>query len=105
MEGKLTIVGTPIGNMMDITIRALRALRECDVVIAEDTRRTKKLLKFFNIDGKQLISYGLHNQLKSVPFILNLLKEGKNFVLSQIPVCHAWQIQEVFLLMPAGEVV
>jgi 16S rRNA (cytidine1402-2'-O)-methyltransferase len=81
LEGKLTIVGTPIGNMMDITIRALRALRECDVVIAEDTRRTKKLLKFFNIDGKQLISYGLHNQLKSVPFILNLLKEGKKLCL------------------------
>lgn len=81
MPGKLTIVSTPIGNMMDITIRALRALREADIVVAEDTRRTMKLLKFFHITGKQLISYGVHNQAKSIPMILNLLDHGKNLCL------------------------
>ncbi len=81
MSGKLTIVATPIGNMMDITIRALRALREADVIVAEDTRRTMKLLKFFHIESKHLISYGVHNQTKSIPMILSLLDKGKKLCL------------------------
>ncbi len=81
MAGKLTVVSTPIGNMMDITIRALRALREADIIVAEDTRRTMKLLRFFHITGKQMISYGLHNQRKSIPMIINLLDQGKNLCL------------------------
>lgn len=81
MAGKLTIVSTPIGNMMDITIRAIRALREADIIVAEDTRRTTKLLKFFHIEGKRLISYGVHNQTKNLPAILNLLNQGKKLCL------------------------
>lgn len=81
MPGKLTIVGTPIGNMLDMTIRAIKALREADVILAEDTRRTLKLLKFYRIEGKQLISYGVHNQTKSIPTILNFLNEGKKVCL------------------------
>ncbi len=67
--------------MMDITIRALRALREADVIVAEDTRRTMKLLKYFHIEGKPLVSYGVHNQVKSIPAILNLLKQDKKLCL------------------------
>lgn len=81
MAGKLTVVSTPIGNMMDITIRALRALREADIIVAEDTRRTMKLLKFFHIKGKHLISYGVHNQTKIIPVIVSLLEQGKNLCL------------------------
>lgn len=81
MPGKLTIVGTPIGNMFDMTIRAIKALREADVILAEDTRRTLKLLKFYRIEGKQLLSYGVHNQTKSIPSILKLLNEGKKVCL------------------------
>lgn len=81
MPGKLTIVGTPIGNMLDMTIRAIKALREADVILAEDTRRTLKLLKFYRIENKQLLSYGVHNQTKSIPMILKLLSEGKKLCL------------------------
>jgi len=81
LAGKLTVVGTPIGNMMDITIRAIKTLREADVIVAEDTRRTMKLLKFFHIQPKQIISYGVHNQEKSLPRLLNLLLQGKHLCL------------------------
>ncbi len=75
------IVGTPIGNMMDITIRAIKALRNADVILAEDTRRTMKLLKFFRIEGKPVYSYGVHNEAKSIPMILKMLSEGKTVCL------------------------
>ncbi len=81
MAGKLIIVGTPIGNMMDITIRAIKALRNADVILAEDTRRTLKLLKFFRIEGKPVYSYGVHNEDKSIPMILKMLQEGKTICL------------------------
>ena len=60
-KGKLYIVGTPIGNLEDITLRALRILEECDVILAEDTRQTLKLLNHFNIT-KHMISYHRHNE-------------------------------------------
>jgi len=81
LSGKLTIVGTPIGNMLDMTIRGIKALREADVILAEDTRRTLKLLKFYRIENKQILSYGVHNQTKSIPSILKLLSEGKKVCL------------------------
>lgn len=80
MPGKLYIVGTPIGNLEDITLRALRILKEVDVVACEDTRTTKKLLSRYGID-KPLISYHEHNETARAEEIAALLAEGKNVAL------------------------
>ncbi|MFT8315209.1 MAG: 16S rRNA (cytidine(1402)-2'-O)-methyltransferase [Clostridium sp.] len=80
MWGKLYLVGTPIGNLKDITLRALETLRECDVVAAEDTRQTLKLLNHFNIK-KTMISYHKFNENDKSNEIINLLSSGKNIAL------------------------
>ncbi|WP_238907308.1 16S rRNA (cytidine(1402)-2'-O)-methyltransferase [Clostridium sp. YIM B02506] len=74
--GKLYIVPTPIGNLKDITIRALDVLKECNVIAAEDTRQTIKLLNHFNIK-KQLISYHQHNELTKSEEIINRVRGGE----------------------------
>lgn len=73
----LYLVPTPIGNMEDITIRALNILKEVDVIFAEDTRVTKQLLTHFNIN-KKLISSHLYNEENNEQKEINYLKEGKN---------------------------
>ena len=73
----LYVVATPIGNLEDITLRALRILKEVDFLLCEDTRVTKKLLGHYQID-KPLISYHQHSDAKKVSGILELLREGKN---------------------------
>ncbi|MCE5315441.1 MAG: 16S rRNA (cytidine(1402)-2'-O)-methyltransferase [Armatimonadota bacterium] len=80
MPGKLHIVATPIGNLEDITLRALRILREVDVIAAEDTRVTKKLLSHFDIHTP-LISYHQHSKAQKSEQILEMLLEGKNVAL------------------------
>ncbi|MCK4935374.1 MAG: 16S rRNA (cytidine(1402)-2'-O)-methyltransferase [Elusimicrobiales bacterium] len=75
----LIIVPTPIGNLEDITLRALKALRECDFIICEDTRRTLKLLIKYSI-SKKLIRYNEHNE-KSVNHTLEMLKAGKKIAM------------------------
>ncbi|MHC1685996.1 MAG: 16S rRNA (cytidine(1402)-2'-O)-methyltransferase [Clostridiaceae bacterium] len=80
MSGKLFVVGTPIGNLKDLTIRALDTLKQCDIVAAEDTRVSLKLLNAFDIK-KSLISYHKHNENDRSNEIINLLKEGKNVAL------------------------
>ena len=80
MPGKLYIVGTPIGNLEDITLRALRVLEEADVIAAEDTRHTVKLLNHFEIK-KHLIAYHQHNEQSGSEKLLELLTEGRNIAL------------------------
>ena len=74
------VVGTPIGNLEDITFRALRTLKEVDYIFAEDTRVTKKLLKFYEID-KIVYQYHEHNKLHQIQNIVNLLKDEKQIAL------------------------
>ncbi|ABR30151.1 ribosomal RNA small subunit methyltransferase I [Thermosipho melanesiensis] len=75
----LYIVGTPIGNLEDITLRALKMLKEGDYIFAEDTRRALKLLNFFSIK-KPLDSFNEHSSKRKLEKISKLLKEGKNVV-------------------------
>jgi 16S rRNA (cytidine1402-2'-O)-methyltransferase len=79
-KGTLYIVSTPIGNMEDITLRALRILKEVDLIAAEDTRRTGLLLKHFGIQAL-LTSYFQGNEFKKRELILAKLKEGKKVAL------------------------
>ncbi len=76
----LYIVGTPIGNLEDITLRALRVLKEVDLVLCEDTRVTKRLLQRYEI-GTPTMSYHAQSKLSKVEKILDLLREGKNLAL------------------------
>lgn len=76
----LYIVATPIGNLKDISLRALEVLKEVDLILAEDTRVTKKLLEHYQID-KQILSYHQHSKLEKLNYILGLLKQGKNLAL------------------------
>ena len=77
MKGKLFLVATPIGNLEDITIRALRILREVDMIAAEDTRHTLGLLNHFEI-SKPLISYYKENEKTKSNLLIDKILEGKN---------------------------
>jgi 16S rRNA (cytidine1402-2'-O)-methyltransferase len=78
--GTLYLVATPIGNLEDITLRALRTLKECDVVAAEDTRRTGQLLKHFGI-SKPLLSYFQFNEARRSEEIIERLRCGEKVAL------------------------
>lgn len=79
-NGTLYLVATPIGNLEDITLRALRTLKECDVIAAEDTRRTGQLLKHFEI-AKPLLSYFQFNEAKRSEQIIERLRRGEKVAL------------------------
>lgn len=79
-SGILYIVSTPIGNLEDITFRAVRILKEVDQIACEDTRHTKKLLNHFQF-SKPLISYYAHNQSFRTPQIIEQLKNGQKIAL------------------------
>jgi 16S rRNA (cytidine1402-2'-O)-methyltransferase len=76
----LYIVSTPIGNLKDITFRAIEVLKSVDLIAAEDTRHTKILLDHYQIETPTT-SYFEHNEIKKADYLLGLLKEGKNVAL------------------------
>ncbi|GAB1401172.1 16S rRNA (cytidine(1402)-2'-O)-methyltransferase [Elusimicrobiota bacterium] len=79
-KGILYIVPTPIGNLEDITLRAIRILKESDLIVCEDTRQTLKLLSHLQI-SKTLVSFYTQNQLRKIPQIISMLQQGKNISL------------------------
>ena len=79
-NGILYIVGTPIGNLNDISQRALNILQNVSLVACEDTRQTKKIMNKFNISNK-LISFNKHNSLIKIPKIIHNLKKGKSIAI------------------------
>lgn len=80
MSGKLYLVATPIGNLEDITLRAINVLKEVDVIAAEDTRHTLKLLNHLELK-KKLISYHRHNEESRASELINILLNDKNIAL------------------------
>lgn len=77
---KLYIVPTPIGNLEDMTFRAIRILKEVDLILAEDTRTSGKLLKHFDI-GTHMYSHHMHNEHKTIENLISRLKAGENIAL------------------------
>src|SRR5580765_305295 len=78
--GCLYLVATPIGNLEDITLRALRILREVDQIACEDTRHTQKLLSHYNIQ-KPLVSYHEHNEMTRAPELVLAMEQGAQIAL------------------------
>jgi len=84
-SGVLYVVATPIGNIGDITLRALEVLKRSDIILCEDTRKTMKIVSHYNISGPKLLSYNEHNESRRIPEVVKLLKDGKTISL----VCNA----------------
>lgn len=80
MEGRLYLCATPIGNLEDITLRVLRTLKEVDLIGAEDTRNSIKLLNHFNIKTP-MTSYHEYNKIEKAVYLVKVIKEGKNVAL------------------------
>src|SRR5580658_7292596 len=79
-RGCLYLVATPIGNLEDITLRALRVLKEADLIACEDTRQTQKLLQHYGIH-KEMVSYHEHNELTRAPELIIELEQGAKVAL------------------------
>ncbi len=80
MEGRLFVVGTPIGNLEDITFRAVKTLKEVDLIACEDTRRAKILLQHYGIDTPT-VSYNEHNERQRIPELIEKMKAGSSIAL------------------------
>ena len=81
MPGRLVVCPTPIGNLEDITLRVLRALREADVIACEDTRQTRKLLTRHEIGGSRLVSYHEHNERRRARELAERVRRGETVAL------------------------
>jgi len=79
-HGKLYVVGTPIGNLEDMTLRAIRTLKEVDLIACEDTRRTQKLLNAYKIQTRT-VSYHQHNEMTRAPELIIQMEEGSSIAL------------------------
>ena len=79
-NGVLYLVGTPIGNLNDLSSRALNILKNVFLVACEDTRQTKKIMGKYGFKNT-LISFNKHNSFKKIPYLLNNLKEGKSIAI------------------------
>ena len=77
MPGQLNIVSTPIGNLGDITFRAIEVLKSVDLILAEDTRVAKKLLNHYAIENK-IVSFNLINENQKTKTLIKKLKQGEN---------------------------
>ena len=75
--GQLFVVGTPIGNLEDITLRALNVLKNSDKILCEDTRHSLKLLNHYNIK-KKLVAYHKFNEKKLIPSVIKFISNGEN---------------------------
>ena len=80
MKGKIYLVATPIGNLEDITFRAISILKDVDIIAAEDTRHTLKLLNYYEI-SKPLISYHRHNEDVKSDVLIEKLLNGQNIAI------------------------
>ena len=80
MQGKLYLCATPIGNLEDMTFRAVRTLREADLIAAEDTRNSIKLLNHFDIKTP-MTSYHEYNRIEKARYLVEQMREGKNVAL------------------------
>ncbi|MBK7965226.1 MAG: 16S rRNA (cytidine(1402)-2'-O)-methyltransferase [Bacteroidetes bacterium] len=76
----LTLVPTPVGNLQDITLRALEVLKEADIILAEDTRTSKVLLKHFGIE-KRVLSHHQHNEHQALAELIRLMKDGQKIAM------------------------
>ena len=79
-SGVLYLVGTPIGNLNDMSSRALNILKKVSLIACEDTRQTKKIMNKYKIDNR-LISFNEHNSMSKIPIIINYLKDGNSIAL------------------------
>lgn len=80
-KGTLYVVGTPIGNLSDMSVRAIDTLRNADKILCEDTRRTKQLLNHFEIHGARLESYHMHNEYQRTSSVISELLRGQQVAL------------------------
>ena len=87
MAGTLYLCATPIGNLEDITFRVLRVLREADLIAAEDTRNSIRLLNYFEIETP-MTSYHEYNKFDKGRVLIEKLLEGKDIALIRLPACR-----------------
>ncbi|VAX22451.1 16S rRNA (cytidine(1402)-2'-O)-methyltransferase [hydrothermal vent metagenome] len=80
-SGTLYLVASPVGNLADITNRAVKILKSVDIIAAEDTRHTRRLLDHYEVKGRRLTSYHAHNVERKTPVLIEELKEGKSIAL------------------------